>query len=329
MCYALLTTCSACTWTLSISYPRCSHAKAYALDPSACPHRMRRRYKASGLCLACKTSSTSTTQRRKERESLSVKPCEVRIEFRDTEVGVVEAGDKVRDEAEGREEERREDEVVQDRDVERKTRSGKGGRRRQLGSTYDEDSDGDAYVEDATPSVSISSASSDNAADLLPRKHKAGARPRVLPRPKTQTRKRRRSPGVLERIHGVAAVKQGRKGRPPRQKMVWPDRIDAREFELVEKERLANTQKRRSIERLMVRQKEAPKRLPPLQDTVSLESRRPLEHQLSRVQRQSCGSKAAEPVNASKPPYPSAVDGVYDLARIIALEASKRDKKWR
>ncbi|KAJ4347123.1 uncharacterized protein N0V89_011061 [Didymosphaeria variabile] len=294
---------------------------------------MKRRYKASGLCIACKTTSTTTTPRRKERESLSVTPCEVRIEFRDTEVGLVDEGDKVRAQAEGREgKNRAKDETVhEDRDKEeRKMRARKGVRQSQMGSMYEgEESDGDIYVEDAMPSASLSSTSSENDADLLPRKHKAGARPRALPRPKTQTRKRRRSPGVLERIHGVAAVKQGKRGRPPRQKMVWPDRIDAGEFELVEKERMANTQKRRSIERSVIKPKKVPKRLPLLEETVSLESRKPLEQQPSQVRRLSCIDKAEEPISTSRPPCSRTVDEVNDLARIIALEAAKRDKKWR
>ena len=53
MCHALLTTCPHCTWILSVSYPRCSHALAYGIDPTACPHRMERQYRKGAKCAWC------------------------------------------------------------------------------------------------------------------------------------------------------------------------------------------------------------------------------------------------------------------------------------
>ncbi|OAG03489.1 uncharacterized protein CC84DRAFT_1218808 [Paraphaeosphaeria sporulosa] len=341
MCYALLTTCHRCTWLLHVTYPRCSHAKAYALDPSACPHRMRRRYKALGLCSACKHDNAHTTTTRKygRKQSLSVTPCEVRIAFRDTEVGAVEERDRVGgmgQEMEARREslERKHSAKGQDKGR-RKIRARKGVVQSRLGSVGGEDSDGDAYVDFTSPSASVSSASSGASSRgyeaLLPRKHKAGGRPgpRALPKARGQPRRRKRSPGVLERLQmdGDGGVKK--KGRPPKVKMVWPDRIDAGEFEQVERERKANEQKRRAGERPIAKARKVEKQ--PMFGAEMKSHERPIatNRKPSRDQRQTYVSKAPELVDTSMPSYTGDTDEVDDLARIIALEAAKREKKWR
>lgn len=342
MCYALLTTCHTCTWLLHVTYPRCSHAKAYALDPSACPHRMRRRYKAAGLCFACENNTHASTARKEGRkESLSVTPCEVRIAFRDTEFGIVEERDKVGGMA--KEMEVRRESVEQDPSVDkdkgsRKIRARKGVVQSRLGSAEGDDSDGDVYVNSPSPSASVSSAASDASrgdAVLLPRKHKAGARPgprtlpKAMPKARSQTRKRKRSPGVLERLRmeGEGGVK--RKGRPPKVKMAWPDRIDAGEFEQVELERKANAHKGRAGERPVAKPRKLEK-----QPTFGGElerCERPMltNHEPDRDQTQGYVSKAPEQDLASMSVYTAGTDEVDDLARIIALEAAKREKKWR
>ncbi|KAF2244642.1 hypothetical protein BU26DRAFT_83308 [Trematosphaeria pertusa] len=59
MCYALLQTCTQCSWLLQITYPRCSHAKTHGLDPPACPNRMKRKYTDGGLCRWCRVRKGS------------------------------------------------------------------------------------------------------------------------------------------------------------------------------------------------------------------------------------------------------------------------------
>jgi hypothetical protein len=54
MCFILLATCTLCTWPLHIRYARCTHASQHSLDPTACPHRMKRRREGSGkMCGKC------------------------------------------------------------------------------------------------------------------------------------------------------------------------------------------------------------------------------------------------------------------------------------
>lgn len=336
MCYALLTTCHTCAWLLAVTYPSCSHAKAYALNPAACPHRMRRRYKATGLCSACKNKPDSTTGRNDRNESLSVSPCEVRIAFRDTEVGAVEEDDMVG----GMKRKARKESATRGESVHEE----KGGREikawedvvQSRAESTGEDSDGDVYIDAPSPFASVSSASSGASRQkvALPRKHKAGARPspRALPKAKVQTRKRRRSPGVLERLRmeggGGGGAKKGKR-RLPRVKMVWPDRIDAGEFEQVEQERRANEQKGRVGERPGAKPRKVEKQ--PLfgGQVKSYERRISTNHLPSRDHRQSYVSKLQELASTSAPSCTGRTDGMDNLARIIALEAARREKKWR
>jgi hypothetical protein len=120
-----------------------------------------------------------------------------------------------------------------------------------------------------------------------------------------------------------------KKGRPPKVKMVWPDRIDAGEFEEVERERRRDAQKESGVERPVAKARKAGKQ--PVLDgqDVSYERRIATNRKPSGGQRQSYVSEATGLAETSVPPYVGAVDEVDDLARIIAFEASKRDKKWR
>lgn len=364
MCHALLTTCHLCTWLLSIAYPLCSHAKAYALDPSACPHRMRRRYKASGMCSACKANVDTKSKQNARNESLSVTPCEVRIEFRDTEIGAVEEGDKVRgveggedgkgpgERGRGRRESNDENasrsmsasgSTTTKPDRKTRCRARKGKPHSHLASTYsfseDDDNDNaedDVYIAPSSPSASISSSASSSLELPLPRKHKAGARPRtLLHKPRAQPRKRKRSPGVLERVQMAAVAKKGRRGRPPRQKMVWPNRIDAVEFEEVEREKKAKEGKKRGGERpgVSVRAGKVERRA-----LVEGEGERVEYGRCDNVDKEVQGEEERGGIGKTGglgsrglplPLCSGSTDGVDDLARIIALEASRREKKWR
>jgi len=67
MCYAHLQTCTACNWLIQITYPRCSHAKAYCVEPPACPMRMERRHKKEGLCRTCRVRMASLSDLPEER----------------------------------------------------------------------------------------------------------------------------------------------------------------------------------------------------------------------------------------------------------------------
>ncbi|KAF9733235.1 hypothetical protein PMIN06_009434 [Paraphaeosphaeria minitans] len=343
MCYALLTTCHTCTWLLHVTYPRCSHAKAYALDPAACPHRMRRRYKASGLCSACKHDDAPSPATREDggKQSLSVTPCEVRIAFRDTEVGAVEQRDRVggmESKLPARKQSmKRKESVERDQDKgARKIRARKGvvqSREGRVGGD-DSDGDGDVYIDSPSASASVSSASSgaslgDEA--LLPRKHKAGARPgpRALPKARGQKRRRKRSPGVLERLPMEGGGVAKKRGRPPKVKIVWPDRIDAGEFEQAEREQKANEQKGRVGQRPVSKTRKIEKQPMFGGEVKSYKRPIPTYHEPSRDQSQTYVSKAPELVGASMPSYTSGTDELGDLARIIALEAAKREKKWR
>ncbi|KAF2876565.1 hypothetical protein BDV95DRAFT_229752 [Massariosphaeria phaeospora] len=53
MCYAHLSTCRTCSWTLHIKYPLCPHAESHSLDPTTCPNRMKRRYDKGRNCVQC------------------------------------------------------------------------------------------------------------------------------------------------------------------------------------------------------------------------------------------------------------------------------------
>ena len=362
MCYALLTTCRLCTWLLSVTYPRCSHAKAYAIDPPACPYRMKRKYKSSGLCSACKAGPSSSRQEHR-KESLSVTPCEVRIKFRDTEVGAVEARDRARTppekmeedplpgDRETQEEDRREEVSVNREGT--KTRTTRAKKRTQQSQIHHpfipaEDSDGDLYIDEGSASASVSSSPSFGSEEeekeeefLLPRKHKSGTRSKPLPKPRHQTcRKRTRSPGVLERIHTSnrpAAVKKGKRGRPPKQKILWPDRIDAGAFEEVVMEREAAKPGGGKARGRPAKLSIAVPR-PQVREVVETYfEKAPYGNHVVEKPRLSCYN-TGQPVLLEAVVKPgirngdSNAGGVgdgYDLARIIALEASRRDKKWR
>ncbi|KAF2711771.1 hypothetical protein K504DRAFT_453564 [Pleomassaria siparia CBS 279.74] len=53
MCFALLTRCTLCSWTLGITYPLCAHAKVHQLSQQECPARMQRKYEKVGVCRRC------------------------------------------------------------------------------------------------------------------------------------------------------------------------------------------------------------------------------------------------------------------------------------
>jgi hypothetical protein len=53
MCYALLTTCTHCSWTLHISHVLCEHAEIHQLSRQECPSRMKRTYAKIGVCDRC------------------------------------------------------------------------------------------------------------------------------------------------------------------------------------------------------------------------------------------------------------------------------------
>ncbi|KAF2687874.1 hypothetical protein K458DRAFT_428684 [Lentithecium fluviatile CBS 122367] len=59
MCYDNIQTCPSCSWVIQVTYPRCSHAKAYCLEPPACPMRMDRKHTSGGLCRACRGKAGS------------------------------------------------------------------------------------------------------------------------------------------------------------------------------------------------------------------------------------------------------------------------------
>ena len=378
MCYALLSTCSLCTWLHTVTYPRCSHARAYAIPPPACPHRMQRRSKPDGLCEACKIQvrsqkptgppivpptipppapkpntkrhlkppSEKKEQRRKE--SLSITPCEVRIQFRDTEIGVVEERDKARN-------------VVPDSDITLgKPEPSNGGKdapnpnpaatrrtRRprpqikplsiQQGAS-DEDTDADMYIDSASTTASISTTPSFTSDDSGPRNRGPRSKPQQRKRTPQRSRQkqRSRSPSVLERLHTLAtpaSVKKGRRGRPPKQKIMWPDRIDAGAFDQMVEER----------NRVKGRVKKAQGR--PAKQNRTAEPRvqgKEVALPSTYFEKSACGSVVVE---KWRPEYRGGSQGVVvggvgmidgeseargdDLARIIALEASRRDKKWR
>jgi hypothetical protein len=112
-------------------------------------------------------------------------------------------------------------------------------------------------------------------------------------------------------------------------KMAWPDRIDAGAFEEVERERRRDAQKGRGREQVGGKARKTGR--PPVRDAeeVLRERRVATSRRPSCGQRQSHSGKATGRAAASVPPYTSVVDDGDDLARIIALEASRRDKKWR
>ncbi|KAF1979721.1 hypothetical protein BU23DRAFT_563113 [Bimuria novae-zelandiae CBS 107.79] len=364
MCHALLHTCRHCTWLLTITYPRCSHAKAYAIDPPACPYRMKRRYKSAGLCAACKSNASpwpSGAHQEHRKGSLSVTPCEVLVKFRDTEIGRVEEADRARTPPAGtrgsvisnrsgmgsRNEERRNGSVDEEMEIgtvtrKTRTRAKKRGARKThtLASFIEEDSDGDVYIDNASPSTSLSSASSftSSSSDVPPRKPKSSTRAKPLPKPRgqAQTRKRRRSPGVLERIQNAdrskVPVKKGRRGRPPKQKMIWPDRIDAVAFDQVAQERSTGKTKSRPGRPVVVTPDVQVRAFSPvyLEQSVVESSRAAQKH---RPSYHSIGAPfvletAKKPTRSDAGPA-SVIDEGDDLARIIAREASRRDKKWR
>lgn len=358
MCYALLATCRLCTWLLTVTYPRCSHAKAYAIDPPACPYRMKRQYKSSGLCSACKThgasSKTSTDYQGHRKGSLSVTPCEVRIEFRDTEVGRVEERDKVvpltcpplANLHVGNVDVEREDHT-KNAEVEKATRKRRAKKASAAPHTVRlsvaaSDTSGDVYIQTNSPSPSVSSTHSFHSLlsdeDLLPRKHKSGTRSKPLPKPRRQmkSRKRRRSPGVLERTQmhntGILMKKKGRRGRPPKQKIIWPGRIDAGAFDQVVQER--ESAKPRGRPPKLKLSIAMPKAEPRGFSSTYLEQSASSATQEDRPS-SNCVSKPVVLECASKTEIPSAVvcSNVIgegdDLARIIAFEAKRRDKKWR
>ena len=55
MCTAHHLTCARCAYALGTRYARCGHASLHGLDPTRCPHRMKRRRWRDGrrLCGRC------------------------------------------------------------------------------------------------------------------------------------------------------------------------------------------------------------------------------------------------------------------------------------
>lgn len=385
MCHALLTTCRHCTWILSITYPRCSHAKAYAIPPPSCPHRMARRYKPSGLCSACKTprnppktppplspphrSSTEKPRRHEEvfhrKDSLSITPCAVRIAFRDTQLGAVAEADKprnadpplVHDEVEQESNPQPRDAGVGsqiEHEQHMSARNPPTREARPLRRTHarararvhrhhahlsslasESDADADAYVASPSPSPSVSSSTSTSPV------------PACLPRLYPPSKPRRRSPGVLERIARAkgarAPVKKGRRGRPPKRKVEWPNRVDAEAWEEVVREREAKVRgKTGGKGERVVRRKDEPGeglegRVPASSETMGCErdgrerrtaSRRDMEGGVDTARgmfiemgsgREMCGGSVVG----------EGLGGGENIAHSIALEAAQREKKWR
>ncbi|KAJ4303660.1 hypothetical protein N0V90_002561 [Kalmusia sp. IMI 367209] len=190
----------------------------------------------------------------------------------------------------------------------------------------------DVYVDDGEEGSEDESIPEDIDEEEIRRKRKV----KPLPKPQTYTRKRKKSPGVLERIQNLPKAsnvqkitrQKGKRGRPPKVKQQWPDRVDAAVYNPIDQRPKSSnakpvTVKTSHVQLNTVKPTTFVKRRP-----SSFIEKRQRASRSSIKNGPSCTNKLGESRSTSKPRDHNCFES-DNIAQLILLEASQRDKKWR